>query len=217
MGEADYTSASVPFKRKLVYSFIKRCFDFIAALCAVIILSPLLIIVALLIFIDDPKGSPIFKQIRVGRNGKEFRMYKFRSMVVNAEEILKTLQDKNEKDGPVFKMKNDPRITRVGRFIRKTSIDELPQLFNIIKGDMSIVGPRPALKKEVAVYTEVQKQRLLVRPGLTCIWQVQPHRDAISFDDWVKMDIDYINRRSLLLDLKLIFRTVLVVITGQGE
>lgn len=210
-------SVAVPYKRKLVYSCIKRCVDFLAALFAVIVLSPILIIVALAIFIDDPKGSPIFKQIRVGRNGKEFKMYKFRSMVVDAEEILKTLQDKNEKDGPVFKMKNDPRITRVGHFIRKTSIDELPQLFNIIKGDMAIVGPRPALAKEVAVYTEEHKQRLLVRPGLTCIWQTQPHRDAISFDDWMKMDIDYIGRRSLLLDFKLILKTVLVVITGQGE
>lgn len=217
MGAEGSNSTTVPFKRKLVYSFIKRCFDFIAALCAVIVLSPILIIVALAIFIDDPKGSPIFKQIRIGKNGKEFKMYKFRSMVVNAEEILKTLQDKNEKDGPVFKMKNDPRITRVGHFIRKTSIDELPQLFNILKGDMSVVGPRPALKKEVAVYTEEQRQRLLVRPGLTCIWQVQPHRDSISFEDWMKMDIEYIETRSLWLDVKLIFKTVLVVLTGQGE
>ena len=202
---------------KIAYRFFKRCFDFVASLSALIVLSPVLIVVALLIFIDDPHGSPFFTQVRVGENGKQFRMYKFRSMVCNAEELLKELQSQNEKDGPVFKIKDDPRITRIGHFIRKTSIDELPQLFNVLKGDMSVVGPRPALPKEVAEYNRFQRRRLQVKPGLTCYWQASDNRDDISFDDWMKLDIKYIHDRSFWLDIKLIFRTVKVVLTGQGN
>lgn len=156
-------------------------------------------------------------QKRVGLNGKVFRFYKFRSMIVNAESLLNELKDKNEKDGPVFKIKNDPRITRIGKFIRRTSIDELPQLFNILKGDMSFVGPRPALPKEVEQYSPYHRQRLLVKPGLTCYWQASSERDDISFDEWMTLDIKYIMNQSFRLDIKLIFKTFKVVFTGQGR
>lgn len=200
-----------------VYWVVKRFFDIILSLVAIILLSPLMIIVSLIIFIDDPKGSPIFTQERVGRHGKKFKLYKFRSMVVNAEELLEKLQSKNEKDGPVFKMKDDPRITRIGKFIRKTSIDELPQLFNILKGDMTIVGPRSSLPKEVKEYNEYQAQRLFVTPGLTCYWQTTKNRDSVSFDEWIDLDIKYILERTWTIDIKLIFKTFIVVFTGQGE
>ena len=151
------------------------------------------------------------------KNGKEFNFYKFRSMVVNAEELLASLKDKNEMEGPAFKIKDDPRITKIGRFIRKTSIDELPQLLNVLKGDMSFVGPRPPLPREVVQYTDYQKQRLLIRPGLTCIWQVQPRRNDLSFDEWIEMDLEYIRTRSIGQDIKLIFKTVGCMFKGEGE
>lgn len=200
-----------------VYWFVKRIFDIIMSSVAILILSPVFLIVALAIYIDDPKGSPFFVQTRVGRHGKKFKFYKFRSMVSNAEELLDQLKEKNEKDGPVFKMKDDPRITRVGKFIRKTSIDELPQLFNILKGDMSIVGPRPSLPKEVSQYNDYQAQRLFVTPGLTCYWQASKKRDEIPFDEWVDLDIKYILERSWLVDIKVIIKTFSAVFTGQGE
>ena len=200
-----------------VYWVVKRFFDIVLSSMAILVLSPVFLIVALAIYIDDPKGSPFFVQTRVGRHGKKFKFYKFRSMVSNAEELLDQLKEKNEKDGPVFKMKDDPRITRIGKFIRKTSIDELPQLFNILKGDMSIVGPRPSLPKEVSQYNDYQAQRLFVTPGLTCYWQASKKRDDISFDEWVDLDIKYILERSWFVDIKLIFKTFIVVFTGQGE
>lgn len=190
-----------------VYLFFKRAMDIIGSLCGIILLSPLLIIVALAIKIEDPKGSVFFSQKRCGKDNKLFPMYKFRSMVSNAEELLEELMEHNEMDGPVFKIKEDPRITRVGKFIRKTSIDELPQLFNILRGDMSIVGPRPAIPHEVAEYSDYHKQRLLVKPGLTCIWQVSG-RNSIGFDEWMEMDLEYIEKRNLWMDIKLIFKTV---------
>lgn len=190
-----------------VYLFFKRAMDIIGSLCGIILLSPLLIIVALAIKIEDPKGSVFFSQKRCGKDNKLFPMYKFRSMVSNAEELLEELMEHNEMDGPVFKIKEDPRITRVGKFIRKTSIDELPQLFNILRGDMSIVGPRPAIPHEVAEYSDYHKQRLLVKPGLTCIWQVSG-RNSIGFEEWMEMDLEYIEKRNLWMDIKLIFKTV---------
>lgn len=190
-----------------IYLFFKRAMDIIGSLCGIILLSPLLIIVALAIKIEDPKGSIFFSQQRCGKDNKLFPMYKFRSMVSNAEELLEELMEHNEMDGPVFKIKEDPRITRVGKFIRKTSIDELPQLFNILRGDMSIVGPRPAIPHEVAEYSHYHKQRLLVKPGLTCIWQVSG-RNSIGFDEWMEMDLEYIEKRNLWMDIKLIFKTV---------
>lgn len=191
----------------LPYLFIKRTMDIVLSLIGIIVLSPVFLIVSIIIKIEDPKGPVVFRQIRNGLDGKEFKMYKFRSMVSNAEELLVTLEDQNEMSGPVFKIKDDPRITRVGRFIRKTSIDELPQLLNILKGEMSLVGPRPPLPKEVEQYTHYQMQRLLVKPGLTCYWQVNG-RNNIGFERWVELDIKYIKERSLFVDIKLIIKTV---------
>lgn len=202
---------------KRLYWFGRRTQDILFSALALVGLLPLLAIVSLLIYLDDPHGSPIFIQERCGRDGKVFRMYKFRSMVMNAERLLDGLLDANEKDGPAFKIKDDPRLTRVGKIIRKTSIDELPQLVNVLKGDMSIVGPRPAIVREVEQYTEFEKQRLFVTPGLTCYWQIQPHRDKIKFDEWVRLDIQYIKDRSFLVDWKIIFRTFGAVIRGSGE
>ena len=195
----------------------RRAQDIFFSVVAIVILSPLLLITALAIVIDDPKGGPIFAQERIGRNGKPFKCYKFRSMCVNAEAKLEGLLTENEMDGPVFKMKNDPRITRVGRVIRACSIDELPQLFNILKGDMSIVGPRPALPREVAQYDDYARQRLYVQPGLTCYWQIQPHRNDVSFEEWVDLDIRYIQERSFRNDWKIIVKTFGAVFRGDGE
>ena len=202
-------------KEGSIYLFFKRAMDIIGSLCGIILLSPLLIIVALAIKIEDPKGSIFFSQQRCGKDNQLFPMYKFRSMVSNAEELLEELMEHNEMDGPVFKIKDDPRITRVGKFIRKTSIDELPQLFNILKGDMSIVGPRPAIPHEVAEYSNYHKQRLLVKPGLTCIWQVSG-RNSIGFDEWMDMDLEYIEKRNLWMDIKLIFKTVFVLFGDEN-
>ena len=203
-------------EKKKVYSAIKRVFDILISFVALIALSPAFLIVALVVCIDDPHGGPLYKQERVGRNGKKFQFYKFRSMVVGAEDMLNGLRDQNEKTGPVFKMHDDPRITRVGRFIRKTSIDELPQLWNVLKGDMSLVGPRPAPTYEVEQYDDFTRLRLLVTPGLTCYWQVAEHRDEIGFEEWMKLDVDYIKDRNFLVDLKLILLTFRVSFTGQG-
>lgn len=192
-----------------IYDISKRLIDIVLSLCGLIILSPLLIIVAILIGLES-KGNVIFVQDRVGINGKIFKMYKFRSMVCNAEELKRELLIQNEMSGPMFKMKNDPRITKVGRVIRKTSIDELPQLFNVLKGDMSLVGPRPSLPNEVDEFEDWMMKRLSVKPGLTCFWQVSG-RNNIEFEDWMKMDIKYIEERNIFVDLKLIFRTFFVL------
>ena len=204
-------------KPKRKYWIVKRIQDIVFSLIALIALAPLMLVIAIIIYIDDPKGSPIFSQIRCGRDGKEFKFYKFRSMCVNAEEKLAELLDKNEMEGPAFKMKEDPRITKVGRFLRQTSLDELPQLWNILKGDMSIVGPRPALPREVALYDDYLKQRLYVTPGLTCYWQIQPNRNSLTFDEWMDLDIQYIQDRSFWTDWKVIFRTVGAVLGMEGE
>ena len=199
------------------HRFIYRLRDILLSAAALLFLWPFLAIVALVIVIDDPHGSPIFSQTRVGRNGKEFRFYKFRSMRNHAEEMLDELLKDNEMDGPAFKMKEDPRITRVGKFLRKSSIDELPQLWNVLKGDMSIVGPRPALPREVAQYNAYMLQRLLIHPGLTCYWQVQPMRNSLTFDQWVDLDIKYIQERSFFTDLKIILRTFGAVFGMNGQ
>lgn len=201
----DYKS--IEPRKGIIYLFFKRAMDIVGSAIGLILLSPLFILVALAIKIEDPKGKVFFAQQRCGKDNKSFPMYKFRSMVSNAEELLEELMEQNEMDGPVFKIKEDPRITKVGKFIRKTSIDELPQLFNILMGDMSIVGPRPAIPHEVAEYNDYQRQRLLVKPGLTCIWQVSG-RNSIGFDEWVNMDLEYIEKRNLWMDIKLIFKTV---------
>lgn len=203
-------------KASIFYLFIKRAFDIVSSAIGIIFLIPITIIVGLAIKIED--GGPIFFcQERVTKNGKLFKLIKFRSMVINAEDLRDSLEKDNEMDGPVFKIKNDKRITKVGHFIRKTSIDELPQLFNIFLGDMSVVGPRPALPREVAQYDAKAKRRLEVKAGLTCIWQVQKNRNAITFDEWMAMDSEYVDNQSILLDLKLIFKTIGAVFTAQGE
>ncbi|MGE6754768.1 sugar transferase [Rossellomorea sp. NPDC071047] len=193
----------------------KRIIDIIGASIGVCLLSGLFLIVAILIKIEDPKGPIFFSQKRVGKNGREFNMYKFRSMVADAEERLFELLKLNETTGAMFKMKNDPRVTKIGRFIRKTSIDELPQLFNVLKGEMSLVGPRPPLIREVAEYTSYDKQRLLVTPGCTGLWQVSG-RSNIGFNEMVELDLNYIKKRNTWFDIKIIFKTVLLLFGSKN-
>ena len=202
-------------KSKRVYWNIKRTFDVLVSLIAIIVLAIPFLIIGLIIFLDDPHGSPFFSQERVGRDGKVFKFYKFRSMVVNAEAMLDDLQEQNEKTGPVFKMKDDPRITKIGKFIRKTSIDELPQLFNILKGDMSIVGPRPLLVDYLPRYNEEQRHRHDARPGLTGLAQVNG-RNAISWEDRFKFDVEYVKHITFVGDVKIIWRTVMAVMKREG-
>ena len=204
-------------KNKPVYLFFKRFFDIIGSFVGLILLFLPLLIIALIVVIDSPGASPIYVQERVGKNGRKFKFYKFRSMIPNADKMLDKLLEKNEMQGPAFKMKDDPRITRFGRFIRKTSIDELPQLWNVLKGDMSLVGPRPPLPREVALYTEYQYQRLSVTPGITCYWQVQPKRNSLCFDEWLSLDLKYISQRSFWTDIKILFKTVGAVLGLEGE
>ncbi len=193
---------------------VKRLLDLSGAIVGLLLLAPILLTTALAIKITAP-GPVFFSQIRSGRNGRKFRMHKFRSMVVNAEKLKKELEKFNEMDGPVFKMKHDPRITRVGRFIRKTSIDELPQLFNVLVGEMSLVGPRPPLPSEVEQYKPWQRRRLSVKPGITGPWQVSG-RNEIDFEEWMRMDLEYIDNWSLWLDLRIIFLTIPVVLIHKG-
>nr|WP_242850860.1 sugar transferase [Clostridium algidicarnis] len=193
------------YKKTKGYYIIKRIIDMICSGIGLVILSPLFIIISIAIKLDS-KGPVLFSQRRVGKDGKEFEMYKLRSMIVNAEELLEILEDENEMSGPMFKIKEDPRITKVGKFIRKTSIDELPQLINIMKGDMSLVGPRPNLPNEVEEFEPWMKNKLIAKPGLTCYWQVLG-RNEIDFLDWMRLDLKYIEDRSTALDIKLIFKT----------
>lgn len=197
------------------YLFIKRIFDIVASFAALLILSPLFLVIAILIKLEDPKGPVFYSQIRVGRNGKKFRMYKFRSMCVDADKKLKDLLAKNEVEGAMFKMKDDPRITRVGKWIRKTSVDELPQLWNVLHGDMALVGPRPPLPRETATYSEYDKQRLYVQPGCTGLWQVSGRND-VGFHEMVALDIQYIKSRNLWVDVKIMFKTVGIMIHPNG-
>ncbi|HDV8360453.1 sugar transferase [Bacillus cereus] len=197
------------------YLISKRCMDIIGALCGLVLLSPVFIIIAFLIKYEDSKGPILFKQIRVGKGGKKFYMYKFRSMVTDAEERLKDLLQYNEVSGAMFKMKEDPRVTKIGKFIRKTSIDELPQLLNVLKGEMSLVGPRPPLPREVKEYTQYDKQRLLVTPGCAGLWQVT-ERNSVGFKEMVELDLEYINKRSIVYDLKIIFKTIQIMIKSNG-
>ena len=207
------TSVIVP-ARHSGYGVFKRVLGWFLALTALILLFPLFLVVAVAIKLDS-KGPIFFVQTRIGKNGKPFSMYKFRSMCMDAEKQLDKFAAMNERDGPVFKIANDPRVTRVGRFIRKTCIDELPQLFNILKGDMEIVGPRPALPSEVAAYTPHQMLRLQATPGLTCYWQVRKDENT-TFAEWVEMDLKYIQDQSFLVDLKIILSTFRIVFTGKG-
>ena len=213
---SDLTLSSIGSKEKPFYSFIKRTFDIIFSFVFLIVLFIPFLIIALIIFIDDPKGSPFYVSERIGRRGKPFKMFKFRSMIIGAEDMLDSMMKDNEKDGPAFKMRDDPRVTKIGHFIRKTSIDELPQLLNVLLGDMSVVGPRPPIMKEVVQYSREDLKRLLVKPGLTCIWQTRKKRDDVPFREWVAMDVEYIQKRSVWMDLKLIFKTAFVMISKEG-
>ena len=208
------SEVSTEVKSNYYYEFFKRSIDVICSIIGLISLSPIFLIVSILIRLES-KGEIIFKQKRVGLNGEEFEIYKFRSMVANAEELKEKLAEENEMSGPMFKMKDDPRITKVGKFIRKTSIDELPQLINVVKGEMSLVGPRPSLPKEVAEFEEWMNERLLVKPGLTCYWQVSG-RNNIDFEDWMKLDIKYVRERNFWLDIKLILKTILVLFGDEN-
>ena len=199
------------------YWVLRRAQDIVFSLLALILLAPLALLISLAIVLDSPGDGAIFRQRRVGRDGKLFWLYKFRTMCPDAEEQLNELLSQNQMDGPVFKIKGDPRITRVGRFLRKTSLDELPQLLNVLQGDMSIVGPRPALPREVELYSDYQRQRLYVTPGLSCYWQIAPHRNEMSFDEWVALDLKYIHERSFWVDWKIIFLTVRAMLMKYGE
>lgn len=194
---------------------IKNTMDMVVSLIMIIVCAPVFIIIALIIKLDSP-GPIIFKQARVGLRGRIFNLYKFRTMVENAEDIKKELDDKNEVDGPVFKIKNDPRVTRSGQFLRKTGLDELPQLFNILKGEMSLIGPRPPLQSETAKYKRWQLRRLSVKPGLSCFWQIKPQRNSIKFEKWMELDLAYIDNWSIRLDLIILFKTVGTVFKRTG-
>lgn len=195
--------------KRYIYRSVKRLFDFIASLAGVIVLSPLFLYIAYRIKKED-HGPVLYTQDRVGHHGKIFKVYKFRSMIVDADKKLEELKDQNEVDGPMFKMKEDPRITKIGKFIRKYSLDELPQLFNVLKGDMSLVGPRPPLPSEVAEYSDYDKQRLYVTPGCTGLWQATV-RNSANFDEMVELDLKYIQKSGFFYDLGLIFLTVKIM------
>lgn len=209
--ERTYTAP----EEKPVYDFLKRVFDIVLSFVALIPFALIYIIVAVAIKVED--GGPVmYKSVRLTKGGREFYMYKFRSMCINAENMKQDLMAQNEMKGPAFKMADDPRITRVGKFIRKTSIDELPQLLNIIKGDMSVIGPRPPLPEEVAQYTPYQMHRLDVKTGLACYHECMGRSDSHDFEEWVESDLKYIRERSLWTDFKVILMTIKVVLTGKG-
>ncbi|WP_330999669.1 sugar transferase [Cohnella fermenti] len=198
-----------------IYTAVKRAMDVAGSLCGIALLSPVLASVALLIKLDDPKAPILFGQTRIGKNGVPFRMYKFRSMIPDAEKKLGDLLAKNEIQGAMFKMKDDPRITRIGKVLRKSSLDELPQLFNVLRGEMSLVGPRPPLPREVEQYTEYDKLRLTVASGCTGLWQVNG-RNELSFEQMVELDLQYIRQRSIRGDLKIIFRTFKLLLGAKN-
>lgn len=215
-GKAGSIAIDIEYqRRRYIYRITKRVFDFVASLMGLILLSPVFLIVAVAIKIDDPTGTVFYSQIRLGRHQKPFRMYKFRSMIAGADKLLENLLDENEVDGAMFKIKKDPRITKVGRFIRKYSIDELPQLLNVLLGQMSLVGPRPPLPREVREYTDYDKQRLTVKPGCTGLWQVT-ERNSVGFSEMVQLDLEYIVKRSALFDLYVLLKTVMVFFRPNG-
>jgi len=196
------------------YLLVKRLMDVGMSFLGILVSSPLWILIALCIKCDS-RGPIIFRQVRMGKGEKPFVLYKFRSMYPGAEEMREQLKHLNVAEGPTFKIKDDPRVTRVGRILRRSTLDELPQLINVLKGEMSLVGPRPPLPEEVAVYTPLQKKRLEIKPGLTCLWQVSG-RSEISFSEWVQLDLYYIQHQSLLLDIKILIRTLPAVLSRRG-
>ena len=194
---------------------VKKIVDIFGALLGIIVLSPLLITMAILIKISSP-GPVIYKQPRVGLRGRQFQLFKFRTMVANADELRKELEEMNEADGPAFKIADDPRVTKVGKFLRKTGLDELPQLFNILKGEMSLIGPRPPLPEETTQYERWQLRRLSVKPGLSCFWQVKPDRNSIKFEKWMELDLAYIDNWSLRLDFVILLKTIKTIFHKTG-
>lgn len=208
------TLVDIP-SRKLAHD-IKTVTDFLFSLAALVLLSPFLLIIALLVKTTSD-GPIFFAQERVGLRGRKFHLFKFRTMVVNAEKLLEQLREKNEMDGPTFKLKDDPRITPIGKFLRKTGLDELPQLYNVVRGEMSLIGPRPPLEMEVKQYERWQLRRLSVKPGITCTWQIMPHRNDIKFEKWMRMDLNYIDNWTLLKDVQLIFKTISTMIFATGR
>ena len=196
------------------YYFAKRCMGIIGSLCALAVLAVPMLVIALLIFLQD-FHNPFFRQVRVTKDGRYFYMYKFRTMCVDAEQKLDALKQRNEADGPVFKMKDDPRVTKLGKFLRKMSLDELPQFLNVLGGSMSLVGPRPPIPREVEQYTPYQNHRLDVKGGLTCYWQCSG-RSNIMFDEWVELDLRYIREQSLKTDVKILWKTARAVLQGDG-
>lgn len=212
--ETDQEAISINVKTKIIYSVIKRAFDIVSSIIGLVLLAPLFLVVAILIKKED--GGPVFFiQERTGHNNKPFKMYKFRTMCENASEMHKFLLEQNELDGPAFKMKDDPRITHIGKTLRKTSIDELPQLLNVLKGEMSIVGPRPLPVYETDQMTQQQMTRHLVKPGLTCYWQVMG-RTEIPFEEWMELDQKYLEKRSVATDIGLIIMTFRALSAGDG-
>ncbi|MFZ0817543.1 MAG: sugar transferase [Candidatus Sulfotelmatobacter sp.] len=194
----------------------KRVIDCVGAALLLVLLSPLLLVLGLLVKLSSP-GPILYRWLVVGKGGVRFTGYKFRSMVCNADQLKARLSERNEMNGPVFKLTNDPRITAVGAWMRRYSLDELPQLFSVVKGEMSLVGPRPPLVTEHVQFTEYQKQKLAVKPGITCLWQVSGRNRIVDFDDWVRLDLEYIRNWSLALDAKILFRTVLEIFAGSGK
>ena len=194
--------------------YVKRVVDVLLGFLALVLLSPFFLVIAILIKLDS-RGPVFFRQVRAGKNGREFLFYKFRSMIEDAEELKQSLMHLNELDGPVFKISDDPRITSVGRFLRRTSLDELPQLINVLRGEMSLVGPRPPLPSEVENYEGWQRKKLSVVPGITCLWQISG-RNHIGFTEWMRLDIEYIRRQSLGLDFRILARTVPAVLSRKG-
>lgn len=226
MEEVDYnrkvrgTNSNIWLNRKKLnhkygYHFVARLVDIVGSIIGLILLSPLFVIVAFFIKKEDPEGTVFYSQIRVGKDSSRFRMYKFRSMCVNADAKLTELLQYNEVEGAMFKIKNDPRVTKIGKFIRKTSIDELPQLWNVLKGEMSLVGPRPPLEREVKEYTNYDKQRLYVKPGCTGLWQISG-RNEVGFHEMVNLDIKYIKHLGIWNDVKIIIKTIKIILKPNG-
>ncbi len=205
---------SLPMEKRSTYAFVKRAVDILVAGVFLVAFFPLFLMIALLIRIDSP-GPVIFRQVRVGKDGKRFNFYKFRSMVKDAEQMKQSLLDQNEAEQPLFKIREDPRITRLGKFLRLSSLDEVPQLFNVLRGDLTLVGPRPHLPEEVREYTEAHRIRLSVAPGITCLWQAN-HRLSTKFVDWIESDIRYVNERSFALDLKILWDTLITVLSRRN-
>ena len=205
------------FRSDFLYAFGKRSMDVVVSAAALVVLWPIFLLIGLAVMLDSPGAGPLFSQTRVGRDGNPFTMYKFRTMIPHAEERLEDLLCRNEMDGPAFKIRFDPRITRLGRFLRRSGIDELPQLWNVLRGDMSLVGPRPPLPREAAQYDGRMRKRLSVKPGITCYWQVTPSRNALSFEQWLELDLRYIRERSLRRDWQILLATFGAVLGMEGE